>query len=483
MVLCGLVWVMRDSISAMIGIWLNSRSFNHCFLIAPASAFLIWRRRHELARVPPRASGTGILIFVCCAAVWGIGALGHLMTLQNLATVAMVPASLWAMLGSTVVRQIAFPLAYLLLMVPIGEFLVPWLMELTASLTVFVARLSGVPVYQDGLFFVIPNGSFRIVEACAGLRMLIASIAIAILFAHLAFTSWRRRIVFVIAMVLASIIANSVRTYTVVMLGHYRGMDAVASHQTLGYVVFGLTILIMLAVGSRFAEPGRPRADVPAATPGTQPGSFLRSAIAGAAVVIIAVATPNLVAGLELRKDRLAIPSVPVLPNARGEWIGPLEARVDWQPQFIGYDAAAAGSYRMDSRVVDAHMLSYSRQTQGQEIINQRNRVFDPREWTRLHKDVEGATRVGAGEIPYVELELRGSQTRRLVRYWYVVDGRPRRQATEVKLRELKNSLLGRPTPATLVAIGTTLSDDRTAAAAALDAFIADVYAGSHPLD
>ena len=51
-ILCGLVWFMRDSISAMMEIWVSSRSFNHCFLIAPASAVLIWRRRGDLARDP-----------------------------------------------------------------------------------------------------------------------------------------------------------------------------------------------------------------------------------------------------------------------------------------------------------------------------------------------------------------------------------------------------------------------------------------------
>lgn len=479
-ILCGLVWFMRDSISAMMEIWVSSRSFNHCFLIAPASAVLIWRRRGDLARMPVSASAAGVMAFACCAAAWGIGALGNLLTLQNLAIVAMLPAVLWAMLGSAVVRVIAFPLAYLFFMVPIGEFLVPWLMELTAALTVSAARLSGVPVYQDGLFFVIPNGSFRIVEACAGLRMLIASVAIAVLFANVAFTSWTRRIVFVVAMVLASIVANNVRTYAVVMMGHYIGMEAAAGHATLGYVVFGLTILIVLAIASRFAEPARPRPGVAGETGGASPVRFLPSALAGAAIVVIAFAVPNFVVERTLRADRLAVATVPVLPDARQGWTGPLEARAGWQPEFIGHDAAASGRYLKGSRTVDAHLLSYSTQRQGREIINAGNRIFDARKLTRLRTDIEGATRSGALEIPYVELELQGAQTKRLVRYWYTVDGRPRRRATEIKLLELKNSVLGRPTPATLVAIGTTHSDLEEARAA-LDAFTRDVYGPAYP--
>ena len=102
----------------MLDIWLNSSNFNHCLLIAPASLVLVWRRRHRLVAIEPRPSLVGFGLFAGLVMIWVLGALGHVVTLQNFAVVAMIAACLWAVLGYGVVREIAFPLAYLFFMVP-----------------------------------------------------------------------------------------------------------------------------------------------------------------------------------------------------------------------------------------------------------------------------------------------------------------------------------------------------------------------------
>src|SRR4029453_12636412 len=97
------------------------------------------------------------------------------------------------LLGMEVARAITFPLAFLLFMVPFGEFLLPPLMEGTASVTIAALRLTGVPVYREGLQFVIPSGKWSVVEACSGVRYLIASMVVGVLFASLNSRSLRRR--------------------------------------------------------------------------------------------------------------------------------------------------------------------------------------------------------------------------------------------------------------------------------------------------
>jgi len=476
-VLAGLLWSLGGTFSAMVEIWLTSSNFNHCILIPPASALLIWRRRHRLAAIPPHASATGVVLFACCAALWVLGALGHISTLQNIAAVAMVSAAVWAVLGREIVREIAFPLAYLFFMVPFGEFLMPVLMELTADLTVLAARLSGVAVYKDGLFFTIPNGSFKIVEACSGIRMLIASVAIGVLFAHLAFVSWARRILFVVAMIVVSLLANSIRAYMVVMIGYFTGMETIASHVTLGYFVFGFVVLVMLLIGSRFADFDHDSFTRTPDVPAGAAGPLWPSLIAGALVVAIAISAPAAVAAIEDRAARLPDPPPMLLPVARGGWNGPGEVRGDWAPQFIGPDTTQSGTYRWRASPVDVFMLSYSRQAQGVELINSQNRIFDPMYWAQLRESV-----ADGGALRYIEAELRAGQGgKRLVRYWYVVDGRPMYRPVEIKLRELRNSAMGRPTPGTFIAISARFIEDRQAAAEALDAFMRQVYADAYP--
>lgn len=94
----------------------------------------------------------------------------------------------------------------------------PFFMEWTAKITVICLRMSGIPVYQEGLQFVIPSGNWSVVEACSGIRYLIASVTVGTLFAYLNYRSLKRRLLFVVVSFLVPIIANWARAYIIVML-------------------------------------------------------------------------------------------------------------------------------------------------------------------------------------------------------------------------------------------------------------------------
>lgn len=95
--------------------------------------------------------------------------------------------------------MLAFPLLFLYFIVPFGEFAVPYLQEWTADVTILALRLTGIPVFREGMQFVIPTGTWSVVEACSGFRYLIACFMVGTLYAYLNYQSPKRRLVFVIA--------------------------------------------------------------------------------------------------------------------------------------------------------------------------------------------------------------------------------------------------------------------------------------------
>jgi exosortase/archaeosortase family protein len=161
-----------------------------------------------------------------------------------------------AVLGWTVARRIAFPLFFLLFAVPFGDFTQPKLMEWTAHATVFGLRLTGVPVFSEGQNLVIPSGSWSVVEACSGVRYLIASVTVGTLFAYLTYSSLKRRLLFVGVSIIVPIIANWLRAYMIVMLGHLSGnrLAVGVDHLIYGWVFFGVVILAMFWIGARWRE-------------------------------------------------------------------------------------------------------------------------------------------------------------------------------------------------------------------------------------
>ncbi|MEP7282641.1 MAG: exosortase A, partial [Rubrivivax sp.] len=171
-VVAALLWLFRDTALSMVAIWERSATFAHAFLVPPIAGWLVWRCRERLARAPLQALPWMLLPMAAACALWVAGELVSVSAASQFALVALIVLSVPALFGWTFTRGILFPLGFLFFAVPMGEFLVPTLIDHTANFTVSALRSSGIPVYRDGNVFVIPSGSWSVVEACSGVRYL-----------------------------------------------------------------------------------------------------------------------------------------------------------------------------------------------------------------------------------------------------------------------------------------------------------------------
>ena len=248
-----IAWHWETALS-MVDIWWTSETFAHGMVVYPASLWLIWRKRNELAKLPVEPCYWALVPLTGACFGWLVATAGGVQAGQHFCLVVAIALLPWLVLGTRVARTIAFPLAFTLLAAPIGDFLMPIMMQHTADVTVAALRLIGMPVYREGLHFVIPSGRWSIVEACSGLRYLIASGVLGCLFAYLTYQSPWRRAAFIAASIMAPIVANWVRAFMIVMIGHYSGMTLAVGvdHLIYGWVFFGFVMLLLAYVGSRF---------------------------------------------------------------------------------------------------------------------------------------------------------------------------------------------------------------------------------------
>jgi exosortase A len=282
-----------DTVATMVGIWYRSETFAHAFLVPPISAWLIWRLRGQLARISPSPQPWLLLGLVVAAAGWLLADLVKVNSVSQLAWVAMLILSVPAVLGLAVASTILFPLLFLFFAVPLGEFMLPYMMSWTADFTILALRLSGIPVYREGLQFVIPSGSWSVIEACSGVRYLIASFMVGALFAYLNYSSTKRRVIFMLASLLIPIVANWLRAYMIVMLGHLSGNTIAVGvdHLLYGWVFFGLVVMLMFYVGGRWSEPDPQRLDAANQTPALpstqRPLAFVLTGVAAIAILAL----------------------------------------------------------------------------------------------------------------------------------------------------------------------------------------------------
>src|SRR5215831_16982079 len=181
---------------------------------------LVWRSRDELARTTAKPWWPGLVVVLLCGVLWLVMSSANVLGLKQFALAFMIQASIVTVLGLRVARVLLFPLAFLLFAIPAGEFLVPVLMDWTADFTVAAIRWSGVPVFREGNHFALPSGNWSIVEACSGIRYLVASVMVGTIYAALAYRSVKLRAAFLVASIVVPIVANWLRAYGIVMIGH-----------------------------------------------------------------------------------------------------------------------------------------------------------------------------------------------------------------------------------------------------------------------
>ena len=262
LLLLTIAWVLFwywDTALAMVAISARSDTYAHAFIVPPISLWLIWRRRNDLARLRPEPTHWFILPLGVITLLWLMGELTAVNALTQFALVATLILAIASILGTRISNQIAFPLAFLLFSVPVGDFMLPRLMEWTAWFTVLALRASGIPVYQEGFQFVIPTGNWSVVDACSGVRYIIASVTVGTIFAYLNYVTLRRRLAFIAVSFIVPVVANWLRAYMIVMIGHLSGnkLAAGVDHLIYGWVFFGIVIITMFAIGAKWSKRSR----------------------------------------------------------------------------------------------------------------------------------------------------------------------------------------------------------------------------------
>lgn len=417
-----LLWTFvlyRETGTAMVTIWARSDTFAHAFLVPPIVLWLIWRQRQLIAVEIPRPA-PGVLVLIAAAAlVWLLGELAAVNAVTQLALVALLVLTVPAVLGWSVTRLIIFPLGFLFFAVPIGEFLLPQLMEWTANFTVLALRLSGVPVYREGLQFVIPSGNWSVVEACSGVRYLIASLTVGALFAYLNYQSTKRRILFVIASIAVPVVANWVRAYMIVMLGHLSSnkLAVGVDHLIYGWLFFGVVMMLMFIIGARWTETGelaRERTLVPAARKQAMSAPRLWMTTVSFAVLM---AAPHVVLwALDLAPERAAV-QLPVPAALASDWQVSSAGDAHFKPAFQNPAAEVDASYASQGRVVGLYLGYYRQQNYSQKLVSSNNVLVrsNDLQWAQVASGIRPVRLDDRQAYLFRAVELRSASLRQSV--------------------------------------------------------------------
>ncbi|MCK9542279.1 MAG: exosortase A [Novosphingobium sp.] len=475
-VLIGTFW--KDW-AAMADQWWNSSTYNHILLIPGIVAWLAWQRAPHLARIAPRPWWPPLILTAGAALLWVLGVFAGLNLARQLGAVAVLITAVLAMMGPRAGAVLAFPLAYMLLMVPFGDELVPSLQMITAVITIWLVHASGIPATIDGVFIATPAGLFEVAEACSGVKFLIAMVALGILVAHLCFRSLTRKAAFLALCVVVPIIANGIRAWGTIYMAQIVGIEAAAGfdHIVYGWIFFAIVIALVLGIAWRFfdkdaGDAGVDRAAVDGAALDASPllarleryGAGFAVALAGlAAILIVAKAWAG--AGMALAAplpERIALPEVPGWNRVD------YAPRAWWEPRGGGADHRLLGRYAdAKGRTVDVSFALYAAQDDAREAGRFGEGALMPGSDWAWQSAGPGVAGVASERL------LASDGTGRLAVTWYRTGDLLTASNMRLKLANLSDRLLLRPRATARLILSAEESPDAPAAEA-VEAFLRD---------
>ena len=430
----GLCVLFASDLRDMVTIWLTASTYNHCALIPFLSGWLAWQRRDEIVHVTPQPSFAGLFLMGAGAALWLLGDAGEVAVARQTALVLMLQSLVPMFLGLTLSRALLFPLAYLLFCVPIGEELLPVLQTLTAKMSMAMLDLVGIPAHIEGIFITTPNGYYKVAEACAGVKFLVAMVAYGALVANMCFRAWPRRIAFMAACIVIPILANGVRAFATMYVGYLTTADTASSfdHVFYGWFFFAIVMALVMAMAWPFfdrklTDPWLTQPIAGDARPARKASQIILPAI------LIALA-PVGWSHASATIGRVPMPDVPGWSRLQPKGIVP------WAPRYAGADHLVIGHYTdRKGHIVDLAIVLYASQAEGREIIGygQGAAGLDADRWVWS----SAGPMIDTARTEYVTAP---GAVRRLAATWYVAGGRVTGSPVRVKLDTMVSRLVGR---------------------------------------
>jgi exosortase len=237
-------------LKTLLGVWFSDPEASYGILIPALVAYLLWARRDRLKQQEKSywLLGLGIVLVSCVLQI--VASLNGTILLSGLAFAATLIGVVGFLWGRQCLRIVLGPLMLLIIMVPLPSYAageLSWHLQAGAStVSSWILRLLGVPVYQDGNLLALANYVLEVKQACSGSRSIFALLALALVLGLNAERKWWIRALLVAAAPVLAIGANVVRIVGTGLIA--RRWGNLAANESL-HTVWGILVFVMAVAG------------------------------------------------------------------------------------------------------------------------------------------------------------------------------------------------------------------------------------------
>lgn len=216
-------YFFRDEIDRIVYCWLTDASWSHGFLIPLFSLYFLNQHKKEIVRLDARANYLGLFFLLCCIIVYPVNIVHFKFAYgQPILMIGALGSIVLFLGGRRLARYAWLPVVYLLFAVPLPDrfyqgMTIP-MRRLAAQVATFLLNL--VPALEANVNGVVIDVVYKgvsmepgldVAEACSGMRLLMAFLALGVAMAYLHYRPMWQRLVLLASTVPIAILCNVVR--------------------------------------------------------------------------------------------------------------------------------------------------------------------------------------------------------------------------------------------------------------------------------
>lgn len=240
----------------LAALWWSDGLYSLSALVPLVSLAIVYSKRNRLRALPLRPSPAGILLLLAALAVtlaadW-LNVLHSFTPLLLVLALAGIILSLW---GSAVLRELLFPLTFLLMLLPIPPVVLERidlpLQILCARVVELMSHAAGFALQRAGCMLLFPGSAvIDVAPACNGVRSALTMLMLALVYVYLSRGRWPSKLAVLAVALPLAYFANLVRLFGLVFGAHFLGsrfMDyEPAFDHAFGLLVFCASVSMLL---------------------------------------------------------------------------------------------------------------------------------------------------------------------------------------------------------------------------------------------
>ncbi len=387
LLLGGVFLLYWSSFVFWVNTWITNFECHSGFIMPMLAGYIVWVRwdQFQIASIQPSKWGlpvifTGVLLYVG-------GQLAYISIAQQFSFFILISGIILYYFGFSVLELSAIPIIILLFMMPLPDFIYPYLQSFYTWATGVTLRFFNFAVFTEGYSIQGPNVSVWVAPGCTGVRSLMAIFPIGLALAHLQFNSGRKKLYMILFSAVLPILSNLFRLVTLLILAlmGYPIFISGTPHKIQGYVVFIGSLFLLYGFAGllerhsfkpfSFKKKIQSGSRVSEQTWSTGFLSCKKFLVVGFLLLLPFMANVRLL-------SQASVPPLQKLhsfPLQLGDWRGMEIASNEWQPEIIGATDTLARFYRdADGDEIKIFLSYLPIQKQGQELVFHANRIIPP---------------------------------------------------------------------------------------------------------